>query len=531
MDEVVTLRSDVIVAWLSWAVPGLYLLGALLASTSRNYTWSILAMATRGALAIAVLAGSALLWHRGMQGFCVQLSAPPLVSVLVTLLGWIIGDYSRRYLEGEPGQSRYVISYLATLASVSIVIWSPNFALVIAAWAASSAGVHQLLTFYPARPAALVVAHKKFLASRLAEACLIVAAVLLYRTWGTLQMSELARHATAVSALPATAQVAASLIALAALLKCAQLPLHGWLIQVMEAPTPVSALLHAGVVNLGGYVLIRLAPLISGSLSAQTLLVVIGGLTAVLAGLVTLTRVTIKVRLAWSTCSQMGLMMLECGLGLYSLALLHLLAHSLYKAHAFLTAGETVANSLRRAMMVSDALGASRVDLRRRLIALPLAYLVIEASASLWHNVVALPRVPWIASIFLACGLATLLWSATSTRRSWLPRCVALLCLAQLSLGWHWLTSDPSALTRPPSAALTAWAFTCAVGLYAALVWLAHNPSSAAVATAHRWVYAGFYLDERFTRLTFRLWPVRTRPQRSGGFTERVLLQGASADE
>jgi NAD(P)H-quinone oxidoreductase subunit 5 len=118
------------------------------------------------------------------------------------------------------------------------------------------------------------------------------------------------------------------LLVASAALKCAQLPFHGWLIQVMEAPTPVSALLHAGVVNIGGFLMIRLAPLMTQSEIAQTLLVICGCTTAVIAALVMTTRVSIKVALAWSTCAQMGFMLLECGLGAYPLALLHIVAHS-----------------------------------------------------------------------------------------------------------------------------------------------------------------------------------------------------------
>ncbi|HTY94040.1 MAG TPA: proton-conducting transporter membrane subunit, partial [Steroidobacteraceae bacterium] len=183
------------------------------------------------------------------------------MSLLIAFLGWVIGAYSRRYLRGEPGQSRFAIPYLATLAAVSAVAASSNLGVLIVAWAASSAGLHHLLTFYRERPAAVIVAHKKFLASRLAEVLLLIAAILLYREWGTLDMAVITAHARVGMPLPRTAGAAAVLIGAAVLLKCAQLPLHGWLIQVMEAPTPVSALLHAGVVNLGGYVLIRLAPL------------------------------------------------------------------------------------------------------------------------------------------------------------------------------------------------------------------------------------------------------------------------------
>ena len=99
------------------------------------------------------------------------------------------------------------------------------------------------------------------------------------------------------------------------MLKRAQLPFHGWLYPGDGAPTPVSAPLHAGIVNLGGFVLLRFAPLVSEVPAAQTPLVVVGAATAVLAALVMTTRISIKVMLAWSTCAQMGFMLMQCGLG------------------------------------------------------------------------------------------------------------------------------------------------------------------------------------------------------------------------
>lgn len=118
----------------------------------------------------------------------------------------------------------------------------------------------------------------------------------------------------------------------------------------MEAPTPVSALLHAGVVNGGGFLLIRFADVMLLSPLVLAVLVGVGGFTALFGGVVMLTQPTVKVSLAWSTVSQMGFMILQCGLALFPLALLHIVAHSLYKAHSFLSAGGAVAQvaSIRR---------------------------------------------------------------------------------------------------------------------------------------------------------------------------------------
>jgi NADH:ubiquinone oxidoreductase subunit 5 (subunit L)/multisubunit Na+/H+ antiporter MnhA subunit len=111
----------------------------------------------------------------------------------------------------------------------------------------------------------LAVAHKKFLLARLADTCMLGAAIAFGSTFDTLRIDAIVADVVAAASLPAGARVAILLVALAAVVKCAQLPFHGWLIQVMEAPTPVSALLHAGVVNLGGFVLLRFAPSSTGA--------------------------------------------------------------------------------------------------------------------------------------------------------------------------------------------------------------------------------------------------------------------------
>ncbi len=110
----------------------------------------------------------------------------------------------------------------------------------------------------------------------------------------------------------------------------------------MEAPTPVSALLHAGVINAGGFLLIRFADVMLLAPGVLAVLVMLGGFTALLGGLAMLAQPAVKTSLAWSTIAQMGFMILQCGLALFPLALLHIVAHSLYKAHAFLASGTAV---------------------------------------------------------------------------------------------------------------------------------------------------------------------------------------------
>ena len=266
-----------------------------------------------------------------------------IMLILVSFVGAIVSRYARNYLEGDANQGRFHKWLTLTLASILTLIVSGNLLMFSLAWIATSLCLHQLLMFYPERPAALLAAHKKFIASRIGDVSLLIAIFLIGSTLNTLEFEAMFNIMGAMEGpLPAPLQWAAWLIVLSAALKSAQFPFHGWLIQVMEAPTPVSALLHAGIVNAGAFLIIRMSPIMSLSGSAMGALVLIGLITLGLASLVMLTQTSIKVSLAWSTTAQMGFMLLECGLGLYSLAMLHLVAHSLYKAHAFLASGSGI---------------------------------------------------------------------------------------------------------------------------------------------------------------------------------------------
>jgi NAD(P)H-quinone oxidoreductase subunit 5 len=198
------------------------------------------------------------------------------------------------------------------------------------------------LLFYPNRPEARRAATKFSLVWHAGDVALILSAVVLVSAFGTPDVTALAAT-VAENGLGTAGHVGVGLLVLAAILKTASFPLHGWLTEVMEAPTPVSALLHAGIINSGGVLLITTAGLVQSSPGAMAGLVMIGGFTALFGAAVMLTQSAVKTSLAWSTVSQMGFMLVQCGLGLWALALLHIVAHSLYKAHAFLSSGGAVA--------------------------------------------------------------------------------------------------------------------------------------------------------------------------------------------
>lgn len=285
-------------------------------------------------------ATSALIGHYGV-GLSVRLDAVSAVMlVLVSFIGWIVLRYSSTYMDGDARQGAFTGWLSATLATVLLLVMSGNLFQLFVAWTLTSLSLNRLLLFYPDRATALRAARKKAVVARMSEGALAGAVILLVTATGTTDIE------TILATVEANwlTMAAALLIAVSAVLASAQFPVHGWLTEVMEAPTPVSALLHAGVINAGGFLMIRFADVMLLAPGVMAFIVILGGFTALFGGLVMLTQPAVKTSLAWSTIAQMAFMVMQCGLALFPLALLHIVAHSLYKAHAFLSSGEAVRN-------------------------------------------------------------------------------------------------------------------------------------------------------------------------------------------
>jgi NAD(P)H-quinone oxidoreductase subunit 5 len=305
-------------------------------------------MAVAGAVLLA-RDGAATAALPGAAGLVLSLRLDLLSVVMlatVAFVGWIVLRFARTALDGEAGQGRFMATMSVTLAAVLLLVSAGNLIQLVLAWALVGLGLHRLILFYPDRPGAQRAARKKTLSGLAGSAALVVAAALLVHGYGTADIAEITAAARA-GTVPALTWLAALLLAVAAVFKSALIPVHGWLTEVMEAPTPVSALLHAGVVNAGGVLLIRFADVLLTAPGVLALLALIGGFSALVGAAVALTQPAVKTALAWSTCAQMGFMLFQIGLALFPLALLHIVAHSLYKAHAFLASGGAVAQVAR----------------------------------------------------------------------------------------------------------------------------------------------------------------------------------------
>ncbi len=275
-----------------------------------------------------------------------------VMMVLITSVSTVIHVYSVRYLQGDPGYARfYALLSFMTFVILSLVS-SPNLLMLFLFWQLLSWALYLLLVFNFSHAPACQNAFKTFVVHRIGDVCFLCGIFLTYKYFGTLEFAELFQRASeqskVISLLPGNllqvtvVSVITLLIFIGAMAKSAQFPLHVWLPDTMDSPTPVSALMHAGIVNAGGFLLNRLAPLYALSPNSLHVVFVIGVVTAILGASMMLVQNDIKKTLGFSTMGQMGYMIMECGLGAFALAIFHLIAHGLFKASLFLSAGNVI---------------------------------------------------------------------------------------------------------------------------------------------------------------------------------------------
>ncbi len=279
-----------------------------------------------------------------------------LLLILVTGVSSIVHIYSSRYMIGDPRYNRFfAVIALFTFAMVTLVM-SSNLLMLFICWEVMGICSYLLISHWAQRTSACQAATKAFLVNAVADVGLGFGIILIFATFGTLDIQQILTQADSMQDRTInllgwiglefsvhSLTVIALFLFLGAMGKSAQLPFHVWLPFAMEAPTPVSALIHAAtMVNAGPFLLIRLSPLIVLSPLAMTVIAVIGGVTALFAAIVSLTQTDIKKILAYSTISQIGFMIMTCGIGAFVAATFHLLAHGFLKAFLFLSTGNAL---------------------------------------------------------------------------------------------------------------------------------------------------------------------------------------------
>jgi NADH-quinone oxidoreductase subunit L len=272
-----------------------------------------------------------------------------VMMVLITGVSLVIQVYSERYMQGDAGYVKF-FGLLSLLTSVLLsLVTSGNLFWLFICWHAVTWLLNTLLSFNKASLAARRAASSVLHVQGIGDAALLIAIVLIYGTFGTLDLPQLFQMVNDMPArltwghgawweMDAVTGITLILV-LTVMTKSAQFPFHVWLPGTIEAPTPVSAMLHAGIVNAGGFLVNRLAPLYGLAPTTLYVLFIVGALTALIGASTMLTQPSIKRMLVYSTMGQMGYMVMECGLGAFALAIFHLCAHGLFKATLFLNSG------------------------------------------------------------------------------------------------------------------------------------------------------------------------------------------------
>jgi NADH-quinone oxidoreductase subunit L len=263
--------------------------------------------------------------------------------LLITGVGSLIHIYSIGYMAHDPERRRFFAYLNLFIAAMLLLVISDNYLGLYAGWEGVGLASYLLIGFWQFKPSAAVAAKKAFIANRVGDAGLTVAIMLMFAEFGTFNFTGV--FASAKSGGSGVALALGLLLLLGACGKSAQLPLQSWLLDAMEGPTPVSALIHAAtMVTAGVYLMVRSNPILAQSADARMAVAIVGAVTLLFGAIIACGKDDIKKSLAGSTMSQIGYMMLGAGLGPagYAFAIAHLLAHGFFKAGLFLGAGSVM---------------------------------------------------------------------------------------------------------------------------------------------------------------------------------------------
>ena len=273
-----------------------------------------------------------------------QLDQLSIVFVLlITIVGSLIHIYSLGYMEHDPNKRKFFGFLNLFVASMLLLVLADNYLLLYVGWEGVGLASYLLISFWQYKPSAAAAGKKAFVMNRIGDVGLSLAIMLIFVTFGTVVFDEV--FAMAGEASESTLTWIGLLLLLAAAGKSAQFPLQAWLLDAMEGPTPVSALIHAAtMVTAGVYLIVRSGAIYDQTVFALTAVMVIGVITMFLGAFIGSAKDDIKKSLAGSTMSQIGYMVLAAGLGPvgYVFAIFHLLTHGVFKANLFLGAGSVI---------------------------------------------------------------------------------------------------------------------------------------------------------------------------------------------
>jgi NAD(P)H-quinone oxidoreductase subunit 5 len=314
--------------------------------------WALFA-ASLGVLGVRVLGGADAPWQ--FFGAVTVDGLTALLWVVVTFFSGIVHSYSRRYMAGDSGLARFFTRVFGFTVAVMLLAAADHAALFVGGWLAMGLVMADLIGHvrgWSQAQAAAGLARRYFVGS---SALVGGAFAVLWWQTGATTVSGVAAAAGSLSG--PVVFVAAGALVLAAAIQSALLPFHTWLLSSMTAPTPASALMHAGFVNAGGILLLRVAPVVTIEPSVMLAIVTLGTVSALGGKLLKSVQTDVKRRLGCSTVGQMGFMLMQAGLGFFGAAITHLVLHGFYKAYKFLSTGSRVERTAPSTAADRDSLG------------------------------------------------------------------------------------------------------------------------------------------------------------------------------
>ncbi|MFC0315936.1 NADH-quinone oxidoreductase subunit L [Gordonia phosphorivorans] len=353
-------------AALLWWLPGLPALGAavLLLGGRRTDRWGhLLATALAGLAAVAALASVTAMIGRDETARTVTSTGWQVIEagdfrvdaalrldqlsvcfvLLITVVGTLIHVYSIGYMAHDGDRRRFFAYLNLFLAAMLVLVLADGYLGIYLGWEGVGLASYLLIGFWQHKPSAATAAKKAFVVNRVGDFGFVIALMIMFATVGSVGFGDV--FGAVDTATESTLTWICLLLLLAACAKSAQVPLQAWLLDAMEGPTPVSALIHAAtMVTAGVYLITRSAPLFDAAPGAQTAVLVVGAVTLLFGAIIGCAKDDIKKALAASTMSQIGYMVLAAGLGPagYALAIAHLLGHGFFKAGLFLGAGSVM---------------------------------------------------------------------------------------------------------------------------------------------------------------------------------------------
>ncbi len=357
-----------------------------------------------------------------------------LMLLLISVISFVVNRYAACYVYSDLNRSRFMFQLSLVTFSVIFLVLSANLLTAFIGWQLIGFHLYWLLNHYHYDENANRAAKKKFVINRIGDISFLLAVMMsLYYYSSTDFQTLFSLDSPTVSIfqyLIPIRTIILTCVFIAVMTKSAQFPFHIWLPDTMQTPTPVSAMMHAGVINAGGYLLARLAP---GLIATPNLLIFIsciGFITLLLGNVFALTQPDIKKQLAYSTMSQMGYMVLQCGLGCFAGAVFHLISHGFFKAWTFLNSGNQLLGM--KPKQKKNNIISHLISLSLCIIVIAVTIYMSESFQQLWTNF------PLLA-VFLAITLYQLINTSLNQKMNIQITSISIGLIIAIFIGYLYL--------------------------------------------------------------------------------------------